>query len=163
MALFLTALLPDDRKSQTISGIQMNKYIAVLLSVALFLIPMSTRHADAQDASPTFKIRADLAPEYRMFIPDQLKLEDIDDFGMPPDSQGNKETNNYQKKYRFSVGVSRLVTGGEKVDPFLDDKISKWNMLKSLPGDFAGAQSYQDRLEIVGKIFEPKVTLDIEF
>jgi hypothetical protein len=61
------------------------------------------------------------------------------------------------------VNFSRLTPSGVKVDPFEDDKFSKWNMLKSLPGDFANAQSYQDRLGVIGKIFEPKVSLDLEF
>lgn len=141
----------------------MNKYIAVIFSALLVLFLLSYRPACAQDPIPTFKIRVDLAPEYRMFIPEQFKLEDIDDFGVSADAQGNKNTNNNQKKSRLNISVSRLVVGSEKVDPFEDDKISKWGMLRSLPGDFANAPNYQDRLEIVGKIFEPKVTLDIEF
>ncbi len=146
-----------------INGIKMNRYIAVLFSAALFFVLLSTWPADAQDRFPKFKVKADLAPEYRMFIPGQLKLEEIDDFGVSGDAQGNKTRNGNQKKSRLSFSVSRLVVGGERVDPFEDDKIHKWNMLKSLPGDFANAQTYQDRLEIVGKIFEPKVSLDIEF
>jgi len=141
----------------------MSKSIAVIFSALLVLFLLSYRPACAQDPIPKFKIRADLAPEYRMFIPEQLKLEDIYDFGISADAQENKSKNNNQKKSRLGVSVSRLVLGSEKVDPFEDDKISKWGMLKSLPGYFANAPTYQDRLEIVGKIFEPKVTLDIEF
>lgn len=142
----------------------MNKSTAVMVCALLVLALPGCRTAHAQDTFPKFKVRADLAPQYRMFIPGQLKLGDIEDPGASagaPDSQA--KANNNQKKSRIGFSFSRLVIGGPKVDPMEDDKINKWKMLKSLPGDFANAPSYQDRLEVVGKIFEPKLTLDIEF
>ncbi|MEN6465206.1 MAG: hypothetical protein ABFD62_08500 [Syntrophaceae bacterium] len=135
----------------------------ITFAAVLVLVILISRPACAQEPALQFKVRADLAPEYRMFIPGHIRLEDIDDFIVSSNEQENQGRKNNQKRSNWSVNVSRLVVGGQKVDPFEDDRFSKWNMLKTLPGDFASAQTYQDRLEIVGKIFEPKVTLDIEF
>lgn len=141
----------------------MNKTLAVIICALLASSLLYCRPAGAEDLLPQLRTRSDLTPEYRMFIPGQLRLEDLEDSGASADTQEKQTKNNNQKKSRLGVSISRLVTGKEKVDPLEDDKVSKWNMLKSLPSDFANAQNYQDRLAVFGKIFEPKVTLDIEF
>lgn len=142
----------------------MNKPIVVMVCALLAFALFGYRPAHAQDPFPEFKVRADLTPQYRMFIPGQLKLGDLDAPGASAEApDGQAKTNNNQKKSRIGFSFSRLVPGGQKVDPMEDDKINKWKMLKSLPGDFANAQTYQDKMGVVGKIFEPKVTLDIEF
>jgi hypothetical protein len=137
------------------------KYI--LLCAALIPIIFIPRPVCAQDSFPWFKVKAYLLPEYRMFIPDPIRLDDIYDYSLPAVDQENQTSKNGEKKSRVSVNFSRTVVGGQRVDPFEDDKFNKWNMLKSLPGNFTNAQGDRERMEMVGKIFEPKVTLDIEF
>jgi len=141
----------------------MSKSNTFLCSVLFLFIILGYFPAGAQDHELEFKVRLDLAPGYGKFIPGQLRLDDLDDFAGPAEIQDNGTRKDTGKKSRLNLNFSRIAPGGNKVDPFGDDKFSKWNMLKSLPGDFATAQSYQERLGVVGKIFEPKVTLDIEF
>lgn len=141
----------------------MGKRIFILFSALIVFTLFCDQPVRAQDALPEFKIRVDLSPEYVMFLPGQTHVDELYGYSLPSGMKDNETKKNGQKRSRLSFSVSRLVVGGERVDPFEDDKISKWNMLKSLPGDFANAPGYQERLEIVGKIFEPKVTLDIEF
>jgi hypothetical protein len=119
--------------------------------------------ARAQGAPPKFKVRADLAPAYRMFIPGHTRLEDLGEFTEPFDIPENNNGAANGQKSRVSVSVSRMASGGLRLSPSENDRFNKWNMLKSLPGDFSNAPTYQEKLELIGKIFEPKVTLDIEF
>ena len=56
-----------------------------------------------------------------------------------------------------------MVSEGESSTPYERDRIDKWSMLKSLPDTLQNAPTYQEKFESMGKVFEPKVTLSIEF
>jgi len=141
-----------------------SRFFLFTMGIALgFLALLDARSACAQDSVLKFESRADLAPEYRMFIPAKIHLDEIRDYTPPAGAQANDGRKGNQKRSNWRINVSMMDFEGHKVDPFDGDKFRKWDMLKSLPGELANAQTYQDKLEIVGRIFEPKVTLSIEF
>lgn len=111
-----------------------------------------------------FQPRQELAPEALLVFPEYKLVEEYENF-----SQFDENGRNGEKKRegnppsRLRVNFSRMVTGGERVDPLEQDKASKWSMLKSLPDTFQGASSSQEKFEAVGKIFEPKLSLGVEF
>lgn len=137
--------------------------LVFLIGAASALTLLVCPPAGAQDAVPKFKVRADLVPAYRMFIPGRTRLEDLGNYTVPFDIPEYNNGAANGKKSRVSMSISRMASGGLRLSPSEDDRFNKWNALKSLPGDFSTAPTYQEKLELIGKIFEPKVTLDIEF
>lgn len=138
-----------------------------LLAVASLFIALNSPAAPGDDAVVQFErftTKEELAPENLLVLPKEEFLEEYQNFSLPGDLERLRENGGGEKSQsRVRLNFSRFVAAGERVDPFEQDRINKWSMLKSLPETLQNADSTQERFETFGKIFEPKVSLEFHF
>ncbi len=135
----------------------------IFLALLIFLYPPAVLGNEAFMPFEKFTVRQDLSPDYTLMMPSPYSLEEFEDFSHLVESETLQEKKSQARAgSRVRLNFSRMVTDGESSNPLERDRIDKWSMLKSLPDTFQNAPT-QEKFESIGKIFEPKVTLSIEF
>jgi hypothetical protein len=118
---------------------------------------------------PSYKLESQSPVEFR-----QAYIDRQDNYYLPmshlPENEGKAEWNTLKgtstfhfKSFSLSVSHYRersLIR--DSIHQKSDDQNKKWHMIKALPSAW-GTASYQEKLESVGKIFEPQVNMDIHF
>ncbi len=120
-----------------------------------------------QDPGQTFQkfvVRADLNPIFNLNdLPEADKLGLDYSYGLLGDIENGEtqpENSGYRKsRSRINIRFSSIAAADTGDPRPWDVKIDKMNMMKSLPN----SPNYQESIETVGKIFEPKLNLSIEF
>lgn len=136
----------------------------ILLALLVMLYPPAVYGNEAFITFEKFAVRQELTPGYSLILPSQSFLEEYENFSSLVESETLQEKKNESRPgSRVHLNFSKMMSTGETVDALERDRVDKWSMLKSLPDAFQNAPSYQDKFETIGKIFEPKVTLSIEF
>ena len=136
----------------------------IFLALLIFLYPPAVLGNEAFMPFEKFTVRQELSPDYTLMLPPRYSLEEFEDFSHLVESETLQEKKNEARAgSRIRLNFSRMMSAGGSVDPFERDRIDKWSMLKSLPDTLQNAPTYQDKFESIGKVFEPKVTLSIEF
>ncbi|HPL62794.1 MAG TPA: hypothetical protein PK587_03415 [Syntrophales bacterium] len=78
-------------------------------------------------------------------------------------SSPGKSTGQARDYRRFRFSFSRYAAAPPR-SPFEEQReINRWSMIQSLPDTLSNAGSNRERFEAIGKLFEPKVSLGIEF
>ena len=141
--------------------------IKMVMSAAWISLVVFTEIGYGQDPGQTFQkfvVRPDLNPIFSLHdLPtsDKFSIEYSNGFwGDIENGQLQPENSEYRKsRSRINIRFSS-VAAADMGDPRpWDLKIDKLTLLKSLPN----APTYQEGVEAVGKIFEPKLNLSIEF
>ena len=136
----------------------------IFLALLILLYPPAVLGNEAFIPFEKFTVRQELSPDYTLMMLPRYPLEEFEDFSHLVESETLQEKKSEARaSSRIRLNFSRMVTEGEGSNPSERDRIDKWSMLKSLPDTFQNAPNYQEKFESIGKIFEPKVTLSIEF